>query len=316
MMPADELLRAYDDLGFRLTLVPAGEKNPNARGWPHATPTREAIAQHLARGGNIGHITGPSADIDLDCPEAIALADIYLPPTGAVFGRPSKPASHRLYISPGASYANFADPVTSSTMLELRAPGQTGGAHQTLVPPSIADGEQRAWRDDRIEPATIEPGILAGRVSWLAIGCLVMRYVSEHAARRPALDLPDVLFEFDPQLGRKAYHWIGQRAPDERPPDVKPRRDYTRREVQLEDICAAITNDFGWHDWNKVGMAIYDASNGSQLGFVCFDDFSSRSPKYQPHAVRERWENYRRSPPNRIGLGTLVHLARQGSSAA
>jgi hypothetical protein len=57
-------------------------------------------------------------------------------------------------------------------------------------------------------------------------------------------------------------------------------------------------------------MAIYAASGGSEEGFIAFDDFSARSPKYDPYSVRERWQNYRRSPPCRIGIGTLVHVAR------
>ena len=123
--------------------------------------------------------------------------------------------------------------------------------------------------------------------------------------------MPDLLWEADPSLGRRAYHWIGKLAPDERPPDVKPRRDYTSSELRLEEIVAAISNDGGWEEWNRLGMAIYNASGGSQLGFVCFDDFSARSPRYDPHAVLELWRNYRRSPPTRITLGSLVHLARQ-----
>jgi Primase C terminal 2 (PriCT-2) len=58
-------------------------------------------------------------------------------------------------------------------------------------------------------------------------------------------------------------------------------------------------------------MAFFAASNGSEEGYVAFDDLSAKSPKYDPHAVRERWNNYRRSPPTRIGIGSLVHLARQ-----
>lgn len=311
------LLRDYDSRGWQFALIPANSKAPVASGWPQGQHDAAAIAAHVARGGNIGLRLGPLsgdlADLDLDCAEALALADLYLPETSAVFGRASKPASHRLYIAPGAIFANFADPLRDkkNTLLEMRAPGRDGGAHLTLIPPSIADGERRFWQDDRIEPAILDAGILTRRASWLAIGCLTMRYVSEHAAQRPEWDLLDILWEFDQELGRRAYHWAGKPAPDERRPKVKPRHDYTHSELRLEEVCAAIRNDCDWHDWNRVGMAIYNASGGCELGFIAFDDFSARSPKYNPRAVRERWKNYRRSPPNRIGLGTLVHLARQ-----
>jgi hypothetical protein len=37
---------------------------------------------------------------DADTPEAVQLADAFLPPTGAVYGRPSKPRAKRLYRCP------------------------------------------------------------------------------------------------------------------------------------------------------------------------------------------------------------------------
>jgi hypothetical protein len=48
----------------------------------------------------------------------------------------------------------------------------------------------------------VDAAILARRVAWLAIGSLVMRHVSESAARRPEDDLPDLLWEADHALGR------------------------------------------------------------------------------------------------------------------
>jgi Primase C terminal 2 (PriCT-2) len=57
-------------------------------------------------------------------------------------------------------------------------------------------------------------------------------------------------------------------------------------------------------------MAFYAASDGSEEGFIAFDDWSAKSAKYDPRTVEERWHNYCRSPPSRIGIGTLVHLAR------
>ena len=80
-------------------------------------------------------------------------------------------------------------------------------------------------------------------------------------------------------------------------------------DVDFAAMVAAIPNTFDWHEWNAVGMAIYAASSGSEDGFIAFDDLSARSPKYQPHAVVERWRNYRRSPPNRTGMGKLIALA-------
>src|SRR5258708_20537973 len=119
-------------------------------------------------------------------------------------------------------------------------------------------------------------------MAWLAIGCLMMRHVSEHAARRPHHDMPDILWEADPALGRRAYHWVGRLAPDERPPDLKPRRDYSSSELRLEEIVAAIPNGCGWDQWNRIGMAVFAPSGRSEPGFFSFHCFRSRFPKYPP----------------------------------
>jgi hypothetical protein len=57
-------------------------------------------------------------------------------------------------------------------------------------------------------------------------------------------------------------------------------------------------------------MAIFAASQGSDHGGIVFDAWSSKHPKYNPYNTVARWHHWRRSPPTRIGLGTLVYLAR------
>jgi bifunctional DNA primase/polymerase-like protein len=188
----------------------------------------EATAAELPRlfGGNenigvvLGSKSGHLVDLDLDCCEAIALVDLYLPMTGAVFGRRSKPRSHRLFIAPGAVYQSYADPISGSTLLEIRADGREDcdrqkGAHQTLFPPSIADGEQREWCGDVIAPRLIESNALHLAAAWLAVGCLIARHISDYAAHRPDDDLVALLEEFDVLEGHggklvaAACHWLG-----------------------------------------------------------------------------------------------------------
>jgi hypothetical protein len=309
-----DLAEEYKRRGWALALVPANDKGPRERDWDKRDSSLAEAERHLAAGGNVGVILGPqsgeTADIDLDCPEALALAPLYLPATGAIFGRQSKPMSHRLYVALGATYEAFADPLTGDMLIELRAQGRTGGAHQTLVPPSIADGERREWHGDTIAPAVVEAAVLRTAVAWLATGCLVMRYVSGTAARNPRPDLPSLLWEFDHSLGRRAHDWLGLPHPDAPRRYPRPRREMSADDLDFAAMIAAIPNTLDWHEWNGVGMAIFAASGGSEDGFIAFDALSARSPKYQPHAVVERWRNYRRSPPNRTGIGKLAALAR------
>ncbi|MGH7114255.1 MAG: PriCT-2 domain-containing protein [Stellaceae bacterium] len=305
-----DLLAEYRRRGWALVPIPAGQKETYDKGWP----ARAYVAADFQIGDNVAVMLGPRSgelvDVDLDCPEALALADLYLPKTGAEFGRASKPRSHRLFISPGATFHSFADPTTNSTLLELRARGETGGEHLTLLPPSVA-GERREWHGETIAPVGYDARSVRRRCAFLAMACLLSRYVSQYAAEHPAPDFPRLLWEADPVLGRPAYRWLGHPAPDESRRSPKPRRELTAEEVDLAELVNAIPNRGDWHEWNRVGMAIFAASGGSDQGGIAFDDWSAKSPKYNPYATIARWRNYRRSPPDRIGLGTLIHLARE-----
>jgi hypothetical protein len=309
------LAEDYNRRGWGLALIPANDKAPRERNWGKRDPSVAEAERHLSRGGNLGLIlggrSGEIVDIDLDCSEALALAPLYLPPTGAIFGRASKPQAHRLYVALGATYESFGDPIRErkNTLVELRAAGREGGAHQTLIPPSVADDERREWHGDMIAPAVIEAVVLRTAVAWLAIGSLVMRYVGETPARSPGPDLPNLLWEADRALGRRAFDWLGEPHPDAPRRHPRPCREMSRDGLDFAAMIGAIPNTFDWHEWNAVGMAIFAAAGGSEDGFIAFDDLSSRSPKYQPHAVVERWRNYRRSPPNRTGIGKLIVLA-------
>ena len=79
---------------------------------------------------NYNLFTGYSnvADIDLDCPEVLELADYFLIPAGIEFGRESTPRSHRLYKildmdkkKHTRSSLTFRDSDKDNTLIELRA---------------------------------------------------------------------------------------------------------------------------------------------------------------------------------------------------
>lgn len=132
------------EIGWDIKRIPTGEKGPREPGWQNLKPSLDELERHLAIGGNVGVRLGASSgglvDVDLDCPEALTLAEIYLPPTDAVFGRASKPRSHFLYVAAGAAFAAYSDPLTGETIVELRADGRhqlpTANAGSGAVNPS------------------------------------------------------------------------------------------------------------------------------------------------------------------------------------
>jgi len=68
-----------------------------------------------------------------------------------------------------------------------------------------------------------------------------------------------------------------------------------------------------WEHWNRVGMATWAATGGSDWGRAAFHAWSERHSSYDPAATDERWRHYPTSPPSAIGAGTLFHLARQAA---
>jgi hypothetical protein len=70
--------------------------------------------------------------------------------------------------------------------------------------------------------------------------------------------------------------------------------------------------EFGWDDWNRVLMAIFRATGGSEEGFVIADAWSQKNgDKYNAKNTRKKWEGYRTSPPDQISFGTIHWLANK-----
>ena len=77
---------------------------------------------------------------------------------------------------------------------------------------------------------------------------------------------------------------------------------------------AVIPNDnLEWNDWNRIGMATWAATDGSEMGRKAFSEWSAKSSKNVMDTTEARWQHYGTSPPTRIGFGTLVYEARKHS---
>ena len=156
--------------------IPRGEKNPGIPGWQKLHVSEGEVDRKFAADGNVGLLLGePSKnllDVDLDCLEALRLADDLLPKTDLVHGRLGKPRSHRFYTGEEAgATAQFKDPVTKEMLVELRS---TGG--QTVIPPSThPSGEHLQW-ERRGRPAYVLVKDLRGYVGSVAAASLLVRY--------------------------------------------------------------------------------------------------------------------------------------------
>lgn len=181
--PMVEAAVAYHRLGWVPVLVRHRGKNPFGNGWQRKRPTEEHIVEYWGHCFNVGVLLGAASgnlvDVDLDCPEALALAPRILPPTGFVFGRKSKPRSHMLYTS-AAKTKRFHLP-DGGTSVELRGEATDGSPGiQTVFPPSEhPSGETIEWDPDAWDgaelPPVVDAALLLDRVTRLAAACILLR---------------------------------------------------------------------------------------------------------------------------------------------
>ena len=136
------------------------------RGWkpiPISRRTKRAIdkswqkrpfnpAQFNGNGQNVGiqlgAVSGGLTDVDLDCAEAIGLALEFLPPTGAIFGRHSKPCSHQLYVT------SLHETETNAGHVNTRVGGYTL-TRVMLGPPSKEVAHYKLTQDDGATRSTL-----------------------------------------------------------------------------------------------------------------------------------------------------------------
>lgn len=175
--------REYLSRGWAPIPVPFRSKKPVLIGWPDLRLTEDELVVHFDTGpSNIGLLLGEHSgglvDIDLDAPEAIALAADFLPPTGMIHGRISKPRSHWWFMtSASPKTERFADTDTA-VLVEIRSTGA-----QTLVPPSIHPCGEPIRYEAEGSPASVDGEDLRKRVSTLAACSLLARHWPSQGSR-------------------------------------------------------------------------------------------------------------------------------------
>ncbi len=189
--------------GFWPVPIPFRSKKPVGDGWTNLRIDETNVDQFFNGGKqNVGVLLGDlygSADVDLDSTETLSVAHAFLPHTGLIFGRKSKPASHRIYRSnPPVRTKQFKDPINKSMLAELRGRKNSDGqiGLQTVVPPSVHDssGEAIAFLSgyDTV-PANVDGAVLVDAVSRVAAAALLARYWPPHGRHDAMLALAGIL---------------------------------------------------------------------------------------------------------------------------
>jgi len=145
----------YAARGWSVVPIAAGSKGPTRSGWQHLRLSEGEIDDLFHGGENVGIILGEASggllNIDLDCVEAVALANDYLPPTPCVSGRSGRPGAHRWYKCSDCTPKQYRDPLDKSSIVEIRGNGQ-----QTVAGPSRHPSGDVYAVVPEAEPATVE----------------------------------------------------------------------------------------------------------------------------------------------------------------
>ena len=147
---ARDMAKTYiSSRGWKVVPISRSKKGPKIRGWPDLDIKAGEVDEYFQLDDNIGILLGePSGgltDIDLDAPEAVGLASTWLPDTGLIHGRPSKPESHYWYQVKRCPDSKKYTDVDGTCLVEIRATGQT------MAPESLhPDRERVAWNGPKV----------------------------------------------------------------------------------------------------------------------------------------------------------------------
>lgn len=155
-------LRAYIGRNYTLTPLKPRSKEPIHKGWQARPSSLSEFDPNLNVGIVLGSASGNLVDVDLDHPDAITAAPYLLPSTGSIFGRASKPGSHRLYRTDEAGRTIHLKGSDGHMIVELRA-----DRAQTLAPPSFiptaSGSSSRATMSRQPSPGRSSRGLQAHR---------------------------------------------------------------------------------------------------------------------------------------------------------
>jgi putative DNA primase/helicase len=187
-IPHDEWLEIYWELGFDTVPVEPRSKAVKIGGWNNPNRQFRDHAQYHGRniGIRLGAVSSGLVDVDLDTPEACAVAPYILPPTRMRMRKQGKPIAHYFYRIQGAI------PHTKQWKphVELRSESASANPMQTVVPPSVdGDGLEREWIDGELMPADVDGDALLRACLLTAIAAAVLPHYRERARHALALAL-------------------------------------------------------------------------------------------------------------------------------
>ena len=178
--------------------VPPKQKDPGIYAWDPATRDEETSRQEIHRlktgDDNIGvHLFGHVVDVDIDTDDSLTVAalDYFLPHTAHVWGRASRPRTHRLYqlstdMTEGFNPSDYRFLMKIKEVEELKVEvrgGEVRSGRYTLMPGSIhPSGEAYEWENlfkAKSTPSLVDLRVLMRKLRFACVASLIARYWTE-----------------------------------------------------------------------------------------------------------------------------------------
>lgn len=136
---ATDAAKLYSAFKWKLLPITYKTKACHIKGWQNLIIKEEDIENEFVEPCNIGVLLGSSnlTDVDVDSPAALPFLK-WLPPTNAIWGRPSNPNSHYLYSGENKS-RSFSN--SSGVVIEIRSKG----CYAVMPPSTHPDDEIYTW---------------------------------------------------------------------------------------------------------------------------------------------------------------------------
>lgn len=255
-------LQDYDK-GIYSIPIPPGQKGPRQKEWQKLRLDPDDLPRVFSRRANRGRLLGIEPPegvtggfvvcVDLDTPQAVALAARWLPETGEIGGRQTAPTSHRFYeCCPPPPTTRYKD-AQGTCLLEVLSTGT-----QVVVPPSMhPSGQPYTWavygRRQQVSAET-----LLDNCSRLAAATLMARGWPQRGSRQQAaLALAGALLEsqWPPQQVQHLIAAVAGAASDEETAKrVRTVATTLERRLKGGTICAwpTLAKIFGDADLDRI----------------------------------------------------------------
>jgi hypothetical protein len=215
----------------------------NFADWQTVSIGADRVEKLFTPGCNIGLRLDTLTDVDLDCPEARALAQYYLKQTSARWGRSTSRNAHFLYKVENGRAEKFEDPLAKERDLKpMLVEIRHNSGHQSMIPPSVHPdtGEALRWEENcPFKPESWNYLELRRAVGRIAAGALLSPYLKEGMRQFTWLYLSGAMKRAEWSLGDalKFVELVSSIARDDK---ISNRKQAVTRTFETEDEIAGL----------------------------------------------------------------------------